>query len=226
MDIKDLPKIDELTASDLVLSFRSDINRRLTYIKLAMKSYLVSPDYELKIYNLNIDDLYNSYEVDGYDCVGNIVSNNISNRSNEDKERYSEYLLLLLALESLKRNRCKDALSFYKKASLCSAQLSPIERRERADKRTFTDVASEVWSYDTSHILLPAHVIKISKQISGIDRSEKTLKRWLNDEIVTPIEILEIIAENKIPRGKAINKQRALLIELICDKLKGYCNEA
>ena len=226
MDIKELSNIAELIDSDLTLSFKADINKRLTYLKLAMKSYMVNADYDSSLYDLDRDELFNGYQVKSYDYIEQVITAKMPNRSLEDKERYNEYLLLLLALESLKRNKCKDALELYKNASLCGTNLTPIERRERTDKIIFTNVAREVWSYDTSHILMPAHVIEISKQITGISRSEKTLKRWLNDEIIPPIEILEIISENKMPRGKTVNKQRTLLIELIYDKLKGYCNEA
>lgn len=226
MDIKELAKVDALIDADLVLSFKSDITNRMTYLKLFMKSFLVNSEYHSKLYDFNADEFYQRYKSDGYSCIKSMISGNVLDRSNQDKERYNEYLLLLLALESLKRNKCKDALELYKNASLCGTNLTPIERRERTDKVVFTDVAREVWSYDTSHILMPAHVIKISKQITGNSRSEQTLKRWLNDETITPIEILEIISENKIPRGKAINRQRALLMELIYDKLKNYCDKA
>ena len=226
MDIKELAKVDALIDADLVLSFKLDITNRMTYLKLFMKSFLVNSEYHSKLYDFNADEFYQRYKLDGYNCIKSMISANVLDRSKQDKEYYNEYLLLLLALESLKRNKCKDALELYKNASLCGTNLTPIERRERKDKIFFTNVAREVWSYDTSHILMPAHVIKISKQITGINRSESTLKRWLNDEIIPPIEILKITSENKMPRGDAVNKQRTLLIDLIYDKLKGYCNEA
>ena len=95
----------------------------------------------------------------------------------------------------------------------------------RKEKRKFTSVANEVWSYDISHILMPAHVIELTKRLTGNSRGTKTLKRWLYDEFIVPPEIMEVISNNKIPRGKDINTQRQLLIELIYDKLKNNCNE-
>ena len=225
MDIKDLSKVDTLIESDLTLSFKADINKRLTYLKLAMKSYMVSAEYDSSLYNLNRAELFEGYQLKSYDYIEQVINAKISDRSLEDKERYNEYLLLLLALESLERNKCKQALRLYRDASLCGTDLKPIQISTRKEKRKFASVASEVWSYDTSHILMPAHVIELTKKLTGNNKGKETLKGWLYDELVVPPEIMQAISINKIPRGKAINAQRKLLMELIYDKLKNNCNE-
>lgn len=225
MDIKELSNIAELIDSDLTLSFKADINKRLTYLKLAMKSYMVNADYDSSLYDLDRDELFNGYQVKSYDYIEQVITAKMPNRSVEDKERYNEYLLLLLTLESLERNKCKQALRLYKDASLCGTNLKPIQIKTRKEKRLFANVARTVWSYDVSNILMPAHVARIVKKLTGINRNEETLKDWLRDEMVTPLKVLEAIADNNMPRGDAVDEHRAKLTALIYDELKNNCNE-